>query len=105
MVVTNYCSLWVKRRDCASCSNVNVTLDITIKCLLVQHIPGEQNHCADYMFRLADPQERCDSAERLHSVLMTETMPILASQTAKATEKDKKTSYCYYCCTALLLAI
>ena len=56
----------------------------------IQHIPGSQNHCADCMSRLPDPHEKCDSAEKIHSVVMTEPMPILASQIAKATEGDKE---------------
>ena len=42
------------------------------------------------MSRLPDPHEKCDSAEKIHSVVMTEPMPILASQIAKATEGDKE---------------
>lgn len=39
---------------------------------------------------MPDPHEKCDSAEKVHSVGMTEPMPILASQNAKATERDKE---------------
>ena len=56
----------------------------------IQHIPGKQNHCADCMSRLPNPFEKRDSAERVHSVVMTEKMPILASEIAKASEKDKE---------------
>ena len=42
------------------------------------------------MSHLPDPHEKCDSAEKIYSVIMTEPMPILASQIAKATEGDKK---------------
>ena len=56
----------------------------------LQHIPGKQNHCTDCMSCLTNPHEKVDSAERVHSVVMTETMPILAEQIAKATKKDKE---------------
>ena len=56
----------------------------------IQHVPGKQNHYADCMSRLLNPYEQRDSAERVHSVVMTEQLPILASQIAKASEKDKE---------------
>ena len=56
----------------------------------IQHVPGKRNHCADCMSRLPDPHEKRDSTEKVHSVVMTEQLPVLASQIAKASEKDKE---------------
>ena len=42
------------------------------------------------MSRLQDPHEKCNSAEKVHSVVITEPKPILASQIGKATERDKE---------------
>ena len=56
----------------------------------IQHVPGKQSHCADCMSRLPNPHEQRDSAEKVHSIVMTEQLPILASQIAKASEKDKE---------------
>lgn len=42
------------------------------------------------MSRLPNSRVKHDSAERVHSVVMTEQLPILASQIAKASEKDKE---------------
>ena len=42
------------------------------------------------MSRLPDPHEKCDTAEKVHSVVMTEPLLVLASQIAKASEKDKE---------------
>ena len=39
---------------------------------------------------LPDPHERHNSAKGVHPVAMVELMPSLASQIAKATEKDKE---------------
>jgi len=56
----------------------------------IQHIPGKQNYCADCMSRLPSPSVKYDSAERVHSIVMTKQLPILASQIAKASERDKE---------------
>ena len=56
----------------------------------LQHIPGKQNHCADCMSHLPNPHEKVDGAEKVHSVVMTEPMPIIAERIAKATEEDKE---------------
>ena len=42
------------------------------------------------MSHLHNPHEKVDSAERVHSIIMTEPMPILAEQITKSTEKDKE---------------
>ena len=42
------------------------------------------------MSRLPNLTEKRDSAERIHSVVLTEQLPILASQIAKASETDKE---------------
>ena len=42
------------------------------------------------MSRLPNQTEKHDSGERIHSVVLTEQLPILASQIAKVSETDKK---------------
>ena len=58
------------------------------------------------MPRLPTPIEKCDSAERIHSVVLTEQLPILAFQIAKASETDKEiASVLTYICATWSLAI
>jgi len=51
----------------------------------IQHTPGKQNHLVDCLSRL--PRDR-DRAEKVH-VVVTDQLPVIASQIAKATERDK----------------
>ena len=55
----------------------------------VQHILGTQNSLADYIFRLPSLSEKCDSAKKIHSIVLTEQLPILVCQIAKVSETDK----------------
>ena len=55
-----------------------------------QHVPGKQNHCVDCMSCLPDPHEKCDSAEKVHSVVMTEQLSVFTLLIAKPSEKDKE---------------
>jgi len=50
----------------------------------IQHTPGKQNHIADCLSRLPIPHVNCDSAH----VVVSDQLPVLASQIAKATERD-----------------
>jgi len=54
----------------------------------IQHTPGKQNHLADCLSRLPSPHKDRDGAEKLH-VVVTDQLPVVASQIAKATECDK----------------
>ena len=58
----------------------------------IQHVPGKQNnyYCAGCMFHLLNPLEESDSTEKVHLVVMTKQLPVLALQIAKASEKDKE---------------
>ena len=58
----------------------------------IHHIPGTQNNLANCMLWLPSLLEKRDSAERIHSVVLTEQLPILAYQIAKASETDKEIS-------------
>ena len=58
----------------------------------IQHIPGTQNNPADCMSQLPSLSEKRDSAEKIHSIVLTEQLPILASQIAKTSETNKETS-------------
>ena len=53
----------------------------------IQHTPGKQNHLADCSSRLPSPHDNWDSIEKVH-VVVTDQLPVLASQIAKATEHD-----------------
>ena len=53
----------------------------------IQPTPGKQNDCADCMFHLPNPHEERDSTEKVHLVVMTKQLPVLALQIAKASEK------------------
>ena len=53
----------------------------------IQHTPGKQNHLADCLSHLPSPHENQDSAEKVH-VVVTDHLPVLVSQIAKATECD-----------------
>ena len=55
-----------------------------------QHVPGKQNHCVDCMSCLPDPHEKCDSTEKVHSVVMTEQLSVFTLLIAKPSEKDKE---------------
>ena len=52
----------------------------------IQHIPGTQSNLADCMSQLPSLSENRDSAEKIHSIVLTEQLPILAGQVAKASE-------------------
>ena len=52
----------------------------------IQHIPGTQNTPSYCMSWLPSLSEKHDNAERIHSVVLTEQLPILACQTAKESE-------------------
>jgi len=52
----------------------------------IQYIPGKQNYVADCMSQLPSLTGKRDSAERVHSVVLTKQLPILATQIAKASE-------------------
>lgn len=49
------------------------------------------------MSRLPSPSGRCDSAEQLHSIVLTEQLPILASQIAAASGTDKEIALVLTC--------
>ena len=56
----------------------------------IQHIPGKLNYCADCMSRLPSPTGSRDKAEKVHAMVETpDTSPVLATQIAKASVKDK----------------
>ena len=56
----------------------------------IQHIPGKLNHCADCMSHLPSSTGSRDKAEKVHAVVITpETSPVLATQIAKASARDK----------------
>jgi len=56
----------------------------------IQYIPGKRNYVADCMSRLPSLTGKHDSAERVHSVVLTEQLPIVASQIVKASETDSE---------------
>ena len=58
----------------------------------IQHIPGTQNNLADCMSQLPSLSEKRDSAEKIHSIVLTEQLPVLSCQIAKASETDKEIS-------------
>ena len=51
----------------------------------IQYVPGKQNHWQTVclVYPICNPYEQHDSAERVHTIVMTEPLPILASQIAK----------------------
>ena len=49
------------------------------------------------MSRLSSPSKRCDSAEQIHSIVLTEQLPILASQIAAASGTDKEIAFVLTC--------
>ena len=63
----------------------------------IQHIPGTQNTLADCMSQLPSLSEKRDNAERIHCVVLTEQLPILAYQIAKASETDNEISSIITC--------
>ena len=65
----------------------------------IQYIPSKDNYSADCMSRLPNLTKICDSAERIHSVVLTEQLPILASQIAKASETDRNCFNVSICAT------
>jgi len=54
----------------------------------IQHTPGKQNHLTDCLSRLPSPHKDRDGAEKV-PVVVTDQLPVVASQIAKATERDK----------------
>ena len=56
----------------------------------IQYIPGKLNCSADCMSRLPSPTAKRDSAEKIYSLVLTEQLPVLASQIARASETDKE---------------
>ena len=59
-------------------------------CYTIQYIPGKLNYCANCMSRIPNPTGKRDKAEKVHAVVVTpDTSPVLATQIAKASVKDK----------------
>jgi len=56
----------------------------------IQYVPGKQSYVANCMSRLPSLTGKRDSAERVHSVVLTEQLPILASQIARASKTDSE---------------
>ena len=56
----------------------------------IQYIPGKLNCSADCMSRLPSLMAKRDSAEKIYSLVLTEQLPVLASQNARASETDKE---------------
>ena len=56
----------------------------------IQYNPGKLNCSADCMSRLPSPMAKHDNAEKIYSLLLTEQIPVLASQITRASETDKE---------------
>ena len=85
-----------ERRHSTFSSSQDAEVGVVAQCLSIQNSTHSwyTNNLADCMSWLPSLSEKCDNAERIHYVVLTEQQSILASQIAKALETDNNHNMC-----------